>query len=684
MSISSIVKNKWWEIVIFVLAVIKIMLLSGLTLHTNGTSPHDNMLFINYAKSILESNWLGEYNEYTLIKGPVYSLFLALCNLLNLPYLTGLGVLYSLATVYFVLVLKKIFHNKVLLLIIYAFILFSPSMFSVEYTTNVYRNAIIPPFVIFVFASFFSFYLNRFSNNSSYLKSAIASGVALLLFWYVREDSIWILPYVIGVIVVTVISIALNRKKIISFKKKFLISIVPVLVLIIGTNLLCFTNYIYYGLYDTSDYKSSNYAKVVKEIRAIEQDESFPYVWVNHSTIEKLYEVSPTFATIKPQMEAQYTSTWQLWGTGKDDGEIEKDYIFWALRDAVAAAGYYRDAKVTNRFYGEILNEINLAYEQGRLQKAAGINIGVGVSTKNLNISMLIDKCVEGVKWITNYEHITVDNAISSGNINNLRLTESITGNSLIYPKKTYLNVMGWAFALNDNDTLELMFRQKNGNDIELNYLNLQDSSDVYDFFEEQGLVYHNAKESRFYCYEEITDAIQSYLDIYLNNKLINTIELSDGSNSTTSYGDADYKINFENIEKEYFVYPILEIRLSNLEIPKLICELYKFLSPLLTVLGLLCYSLIIIQTAVKCIRKDYSELPILFLLTGLLASFFVVVFGVSLAYVEAWNSSSRYFYMMACYPLIEIFNIVSIGYCIFICYERSKKLLSKRGDSSD
>src|ERR1044072_4763900 len=47
---------------------------------------HDDGHFMQQAKKILDGQWLGPYDQLTLIKGPGYPIFLALGRAARLPY----------------------------------------------------------------------------------------------------------------------------------------------------------------------------------------------------------------------------------------------------------------------------------------------------------------------------------------------------------------------------------------------------------------------------------------------------------------------------------------------------------------------------------------------------------------------------------------------------------------------
>ncbi len=61
------------------IALIKFWLLAPQEIVARS-APHDDTLFVGLALSILQGNWLGDYNQFTLMKGSGYPLFIAFSN----------------------------------------------------------------------------------------------------------------------------------------------------------------------------------------------------------------------------------------------------------------------------------------------------------------------------------------------------------------------------------------------------------------------------------------------------------------------------------------------------------------------------------------------------------------------------------------------------------------------------
>jgi len=123
------------------LLIIKILMVSGMPIFALGEAVHDNKLMINNSTSLLNGQWLGEYNEITLIKGVFFPLFLAASNRLNISYTVAVSIMYVIGCIIFIVAIKDLITNKKILMFIYTVLLFSPVSYSVDAFQRVYRKS---------------------------------------------------------------------------------------------------------------------------------------------------------------------------------------------------------------------------------------------------------------------------------------------------------------------------------------------------------------------------------------------------------------------------------------------------------------------------------------------------------------------------------------------------------------
>jgi hypothetical protein len=66
-----------------ILVLIKLSLVEDQQMFVFSYAGHDDRLFVSLAENILRGEWLGEYNNLTLAKGPFYPVWISMIFLLG-------------------------------------------------------------------------------------------------------------------------------------------------------------------------------------------------------------------------------------------------------------------------------------------------------------------------------------------------------------------------------------------------------------------------------------------------------------------------------------------------------------------------------------------------------------------------------------------------------------------------
>ncbi len=641
-----------------------------------GTSglPHDDSLFVEWGVSLVKGEWLGAYGNRTLIKRPVYALFAALCHGIGLPVLWGLGLFHVLSVCVFMTAFRKVFRGRAVKGILYVYLLFLPVMYGGSYVQGTSRMGVIPPLVMMATACLSAVYLRRSRSLWELIPWEIAAGVFAVAFWNVREDSVWLLPFIAGAVVFTVLAFVLENKvrsrrswiKAVSF-------VFPLLCIPLGNGVLRAVNHYHYGVFTTSELDDSAFGNLINTIYSVEQDEEIEYVQVNHSTVEKLYEASPSLASIKPQIEAVYESSWQTWGTGKDDGEIEGGYFLWALRDALDRAGYYENAVAADDFCKKAAGELERAFEGGQLRKQKRIvNSSLFNKWKDYYPSLLADKIAETVGWIVNYRGTVPGIAESSGTESELRQIEILYGRPCVRPSRQQIYLNGWCFALEEGAQVDL-YLVADGSEarrIEVSGL----SPDVYEYFMGQGLEYQNAGISRFELRTETGDFERLELEIYVDGVLSDTVDLLDERNLENQIESETYILHADRLEVDEIADPLIDQSGPAVAFFTGAAFLYRGTGIVLALLGVLGMAVVALGYFLdREDRKRYHFGEVSLILLGMAAVFAALTFGVSYTYVEAWNSQNRLIYMAGGFAVAAMFIGLSVGTAAPYVYRRIK-----------
>ena len=104
---------KCYIYIILIFSFIKIILVQNLPIYAIANAVHDDRMMINIAQSLMNGEWMGSYNQMTLVKGIMYPLFLVFCNKIGISYLLGVALSYIFACIVMICVISKVIKNKI-------------------------------------------------------------------------------------------------------------------------------------------------------------------------------------------------------------------------------------------------------------------------------------------------------------------------------------------------------------------------------------------------------------------------------------------------------------------------------------------------------------------------------------------------------------------------------------------
>ena len=412
------------------LTLFRIFLFLRTPLDVMGNTPHDDLLLLTHAQSILEGNWLGTYCNTTLVKGVSFPLFVALCSWLCIPYLLGLALLYIGSILVFLRAIRPLHPGPYAKAVIYLFLLYAPSMLSKLTAQRPYNIALIPSAVLLVTGSFTGLFLRREESGGKLLAWGFLAGVSLSFFWYTREDSLWLAPFAFGAAAIGIICIFRTSLTAAKKLRKAACMLLPFL-LLLGLGLaICGINQYYYRTFTTNERTHTSFAQVMSDLVQMDVPQTRGDVWVSREAMEKAMECSPTLESIRASIDGIYQSGWAV------NGEISGDIIAWALRDAAADAGYFTDGSTSRQFFADVHEELSAAYEDGRLERKEGIflsSLSDGFVFSE-DFFSLMQRSLKAWKELLIFSGTEVDIFPASGSAEQIRFFETITDGTAVYP----------------------------------------------------------------------------------------------------------------------------------------------------------------------------------------------------------------------------------------------------------
>jgi len=182
-------RNLWLPLLCVLAGVISLWLGWDGKIHPLNDGPYDSLRYLGMAETILHGDWLGSYNYLTLIRQPVYPLFVAFNGLFGFPLHITQQIAYLGALTLLILALRNCGMTKWkvgLFFFILAFhpIAFYPHMFVV--TEAFYTTATIG-----VMAGCIGLWgtLEQHDPWRFWFWLGVLS-VSLSLFWHMRGESI--------------------------------------------------------------------------------------------------------------------------------------------------------------------------------------------------------------------------------------------------------------------------------------------------------------------------------------------------------------------------------------------------------------------------------------------------------------------------------------------------------------
>lgn len=403
------IKNMSRETKIFLIfavicLLIKIALTSWRAVYAIPNGLSDDGLMQNSAMSILDLHWFGHFDAYTLSKRNVFPFYLALNSALGIPFLIANEILWFVAVLVIVFLVKKYTNKKWPLYVAFLLLFFNPATFATAVSVRIYRDAILPSLILICLGSLFHVFTN-IKNEKPFKGWLITYVASLTVFWYLREESIWIVPVILLCSLAIVLVVA-KSKAVIKCKRKIILELflAPILsILVVGLGFRTI-NFALYGSFVVSEDQSAAFQDFYNAIGKISSEQRTNTIDLPTDVRYKIYSISPTFATIEDVMEN--TVFPDIKKHGDNPEQINTGWTSWAIRQAMTAAGYYDNAKAANDFYAQVAKDINVACDEGKLE-CTNHKPGL-VETIMGNIPWLAGNVFDNVKYAVSFSDTAV------------------------------------------------------------------------------------------------------------------------------------------------------------------------------------------------------------------------------------------------------------------------------------
>jgi hypothetical protein len=350
---------------VIALSLSYIIIVAHTPLAVYATATFDDTLFMALGQSLAEGRWLGVFSDHTLVKGPGYPAFLAVSHWLGTSVSLAHGSLHCAAIILFVYVVHRAHGSWLLSGLLFALLIWHPVTMTV-YLLRVFRDEIYYSQVLIVLAMFiWTLFFARGMTQRAIL--AALTGLLLGWFWLTREEGAFTIPALILLVVVGGIT---------AFKGRHMREFLAALLIVIASYAACELgfrglNWVAYGAFIGVDIKEANFQRALGQLHSVRSGGVRPFVSITRAARERVYAVSPAFASLAGYLDGPPGSDWvdvTCKGNPTACGEIGSGWFLFALRRAAATNGHYATPAKASAFFGQLADEITAACANVRLE----------------------------------------------------------------------------------------------------------------------------------------------------------------------------------------------------------------------------------------------------------------------------------------------------------------------------
>ncbi len=343
---------------------------------------HDDGLYSHHARSILGGDWLGDYDQLTLIKGPGYPLFIAAAYEAHMPVKLAEHLVHLVAAAVISVAVGRLTRSRLVGAVTFSVVALDPVYLGAQ-GSKLTRDALYGALSLLLVGGVLLALdllpgVVRRSGRRAWLGVVfgLAAGVALggtaAAYYLTRDEWIWLAP---AVAVAVAAGVLTCRGR--GAPRGPLLAAAGVLCLAgVGTGWLAVDavrgrNDAHYGTTVVSDLTEGEIARAYAEWQRVEAGEEVRHVPVNRAQREAVYEVSPAAAEIAPFLDGPRSTDWRPGGCDPPTParcDYDGAFFVWALRNAADGAGRYDSGAETQRYFGSVADDIAAACGDGRLR----------------------------------------------------------------------------------------------------------------------------------------------------------------------------------------------------------------------------------------------------------------------------------------------------------------------------
>lgn len=619
-------RKYWFIVAVLVAALVKQILVTGLSIYAIPAAACDDQLLKNWAFSMAGLDWKGAFNEYTFAKEPGFSFFMAVCFRLHLPYIFTVTLGYSVASIIFATSLNKVFSHRIFVFLTYLAVLFNPVSFALSTLQRVYRNGFAMVLTLLVFGGLIHMYFSVLEEKQwKMIAWTLLTGLSLGYLWVTKSDTVWILPFALAVCGVMFVMLLVKHRNLKSLPRYFCL-VFPFLSVFLFSSVVKFCDTRWYG-YSSVEY----YDEVMDDLTHVKSDHPDERISLSREQLRNVCKVSPTLAGVQKSLE-KYMQKYGEFDTHPEDGEVEDGWLGWAMLECFSKADIYESCEKANTFYKNVYEELEAAFADGRLERVPETATQKYYIDTAEHRGELADNVWRIVRYMASF-HDANARVKSNGGEDEIgfRQFEELTRNKVAFNRLKYdFLVEGWiVFPEYHREKMHVFIEDEQGN--QYAEVKFRSSPDVYQHLEDTEYREAGIARCRFktgWDNKEDRDVSKWYLAVYEEGKDTLRIAMERSGfvigEDVFATGSLDsYIVQAEGDA----VVARCERTVARLNI---ISAVYRFLGPCMFWLGAVCYVVLTVVTVLDLRKKKFEYKDAWLIATGFGLSILVFALGIS------------------------------------------------------
>ena len=327
----------------------------------------DDWKYVQDALFIEKLEWLGPYNERTLIKRPFFSLVIAATSMFHVPWTVFQFSFLIFSVFVFASGLKKLGHSFGITAAIFYAVLFLPTFFDRE-SVRMTRDIFFICWQLVMLGLIFRLMAIPFDWQSQAWKKLLTwTYVAIAFHAGLREEAFVFWPCLI---VLLIYYFSVQK---LSIKQKLKFGTMLLLGGILSVQLSLFSvrtlNYFYYGVFILNEHEEGYFPQAMAAISSIDSGQKNSHLLIDYQERQQLRQLSPKFHQISRILDIAGETVTP--GCVKQENCEGNDYshaIFFLRTNGLPEAGVNTDARKAQTFYAQLRDEIIAACNNNKIK----------------------------------------------------------------------------------------------------------------------------------------------------------------------------------------------------------------------------------------------------------------------------------------------------------------------------